>query len=205
MNIQRLLNLPFFYNLFQKIVGESKAKKTIVNEFIRPFPGAKILDIGCGTGSIRDYLPRNVSYFGVDINSDYIRIAKEKHTVGSEFICADISELNDLFPQNPYFDIAIAIGLLHHLDNNETINLLSNLYFLLKKDGFVITFDCVYIENQSKIAKFIISKDRGKHVRTFNQYMNLIDDVYYLKKGYLFNDLLRMPYNHCILKLYKKN
>ena len=68
MRIQQILNLPFFYDLFQNIVGAPRVKKRIVDEFICPFPGAKILDVGCGTGSIRDYLPKDVSYIGVDIN-----------------------------------------------------------------------------------------------------------------------------------------
>ncbi len=47
-----LLGFPYVWNLFEKLIGGSHAKKIFVNDFIVPFKGASILDIGCGTGEI---------------------------------------------------------------------------------------------------------------------------------------------------------
>ena len=73
----------------------------------------------------------------------------------------------------------------------------------LKKGGRLITFDGCYIEGQSKIAQFIISRDRGQFVRTQDGYVNLASKVFSRIEVGLRDDLLRIPYNHVILECTK--
>ena len=44
----------------------------------------------------------------------------------------------------------------------------------MKKNSKLLTADPIFIDNQNKIAKYFISKDRGKNVRKKNEYLNLI-------------------------------
>ena len=48
-----------------------------------------VLDVGCGLGSIIDFLPKDVEYHGIDMLEDIIDIARENHP-NAKFEVADI-------------------------------------------------------------------------------------------------------------------
>ena len=77
--LRTLLEFPFVWNSFEKIIGGSRAKRKFVKNFIIPFEGASILDIGCGTGEIINYMPEDINYVGFDLSNKYIDYAKNKH------------------------------------------------------------------------------------------------------------------------------
>ncbi|RKZ72106.1 MAG: hypothetical protein DRQ57_17815, partial [Gammaproteobacteria bacterium] len=49
---------------------------------------------------------------------------------------------------------------MHHLDDAETLQLFKIAHAALKNGGRLITMDGVFMEKQSPIARWIISKDR---------------------------------------------
>lgn len=150
---------PIIYNNFQNLIGARKARERLVKEFIKPFPGVKIIDIGCGPGTILEYLPKDIKYTGFDINYKYIEYAKQRYGDRGEFVCKRVGEFINNYPN--YFDIAIAAGLLHHLEDKEAKKLFSIAEEILIKRGRIITIDAVFIKKQNIIAKFIISMDQG--------------------------------------------
>ena len=58
--IRSILSVPLIYDTYQKLIGSTARDRRYVQEFIIPFHGAKILDIGCGTCSILEHLPKNI-------------------------------------------------------------------------------------------------------------------------------------------------
>lgn len=44
----------------------------------------------------------------------------------------------------------------------------------MKKNSKLLTVDPILTKNQNKIAKFLILNDRGKNVRSENEYLKLI-------------------------------
>lgn len=57
-----------------------------------------ILDIGCGCGSVTNFLSKNfnnVFFDGIDINQNYINIANNKKTENSNFYCQDMMIKNN--------------------------------------------------------------------------------------------------------------
>ena len=76
-----------FFNLLQNIVGAGRFRRVYVREFIRPAPGARILDIGCGTGAILDHLPREIEYEGYDLAQEYIEYAQRKYAERGRLFC----------------------------------------------------------------------------------------------------------------------
>jgi len=71
-----LLTLPSVYRLFSTIVlGDGY--RIYISEYVRPVPGEKVLDIGCGPGDILENLPA-VDYLGFDINPKYVEAAKKR-------------------------------------------------------------------------------------------------------------------------------
>ena len=200
--IYSILSIPFVFDTYQKLIGSDDFMKRYVREFICPFPGARILDIGCGTAQVLKYLPENINYVGYDLNPHYIEDASKKYKGRGNFYCERIS--NSSLKEKESFDIALAGGVLHHINDEEAKKLFEIASHLLKPGGYLITYDGVYIEKQSKMAKYILSKDRGKHVRIHDQYLNLAKSSFSKIESFIIHDMYKIPYTAIIMKCHKQ-
>jgi SAM-dependent methyltransferase len=201
--IRSILSIPAIYNLFGELLDRKKSggNTVLVKEYIRPKPNEKLLDIGCGTGNILGYLPENIEYTGFDANHQYIEAAQKRYGHRATFICERINTTN--LGKYSQFDLVLVDGVLHHLDDMEALQLFKMAHVALKNGGRLITMDGVFVENQSPIAKWIISKDRGQNVRTQEGYLKLASQVFSNITTDIRHDLLRIPYTHFILECVK--
>lgn len=190
--VRSILKMPSIYSFLQNILGAGYRAEILVNDYIKPFSGAKILDIGCGPADILDYLPKDIHYTGFDMNPNYIEHAKRKYGDRADFFCNKVAEVNPDLEKK--YDIVLATSVLHHLNEEEATNLFKIAYYGLKDTGYLITLDNVFIPDQPLIAKFLISKDRGQHVRTPEEYSRLAKKVFPNVKYDIRPDLLRVPY-----------
>ena len=195
--IRSVLSIPAIYSLFKLIIGGSSSRTTLVREYVRPKCGDRILDIGCGPGDILPYLP-DVKYVGFDTSQEYIKAAQTRYGVRPTFICEQVSTTTLKEPSS--FDIVLAIGILHHLDDAEALQLFHLAQAALKPGGRLITFDGVFVEKQSPFARYIISRDRGQNVRTKEGYLAIASQVFSNIAVTIRHDLLRIPYTHLILE-----
>ena len=69
---------------------------------------------------------------------------------------------------------------------------------MLNIGGMLRTLDGVYTDNQSTIAKWILSRDRGKFVRTVVGYESLIARHLPNATYSIHNNLPRFPYTHIV-------
>ena len=100
-----------------------------------------------------------------------------------------------------YFDVAIANGLLHHLNDEESEKLIITANRVLKPGGRLVTIDNIFIKNQSLFARFLISKDRGQNVRTLDEYLKIGQNVFTKIEYQIMHDMLRIPYTHIIMTM----
>ena len=197
--VYKILSNPLFYDIFQKLIAKKGSRQKFVDNYLKPFPGMKIVDFGCGSGSIIEYLPEQMEYVGIDAEKNYINSAINKYGEIGKFICEDILSFSP--KEVNYFDIAIAIGLLHHLNDEESKKLIEAANKVLKPGGCLVTIDNIYIKNQSFIARFLISKDRGKNVRTLDQYLRIGQTVFPKIEYQIIHDMLMVPYTHIIMTM----
>jgi SAM-dependent methyltransferase len=196
--IRPVLNRPEFYELFHRILGADRRSKILINEYMKPKEGDRILDVGCGPGNFIPYLPE-CRYLGVDANSAYIDTARGRYgTHGKRFICDTVSyqSVRDLGE----FDLVLAIGLLHHLEDAEARDLFRMGHNALRSGGRMITVDGCYVPGQSPVARYLLSKDRGQFVRTEEAYLNLASRCFEEIRPSLRDDLLRIPHTTLILE-----
>jgi SAM-dependent methyltransferase len=191
-----ILNLPWAYQMWGSVVGSDVYRKTLAREHIRARPSDRILDVGCGPGSMVPYLPRS-EYVGFDANPDYIQQAQRRFPE-AHFTCDRVNEYN--LPQSEYFDIVIALGILHHLDDQEAVQLFRMARRTLKPQGRLITLDGVWVAGQSRFARFLLSRDRGRFVRRAEQYVALASTSFSTVNSTVRHDMLRIPYSHLILE-----
>lgn len=195
--MRRTLGLANVYDLFQDQVGARRFREMYVASYVRPHSSSKILDIGCGTGAILPYLPKTAAYVGFDLSSEYIQSAKKRYGDRGEWHCAPVSEMKvDDFGT---FDIVMANGVFHHLDDPDAIRLVQIASKALKPTGRFCSFDGCFTARQSKIARYIISKDRGQNVREPEGYVSLVRPYFSSVELSIRHDMLRVPYTHAII------
>ena len=97
-------------------------------------------------------------------------------------------------------DVVMLFGLLHHISNNEAIELLENIKLTLKKNYRIIVLDPVFIEDQNPIAKFLIKNDRGNYVRKADEYQKIFKQTN-LKSSYKIYHQKIVPYTHIVSEI----
>lgn len=194
-----LLSCSKIYDLFQKFMGSSRGRLIFSARYIRAKKGDRILDIGCGTAEALSVLPE-VKYYGFDPNPRYIETARSRYCDRNActFVCASIDDV--MLDSEPQFDIVLALGVLHHLDDGAVIRLANLAKRSLKQRGRLILVDPCLVENQSIIARSLALLDRGKYVRDANGYINLINNVFTDISSEVNYNLTRFPYTHLIIE-----
>ena len=174
-DLRRVLDCPLAYDVCIGLFGVRASRKQIVDTVVRPVPGMRLLDVGCGTGAILDFLPAEIEYVGYDIDPHYIEAAQRKYGTRARFFCASVSDAAARMTGTNPFDVAVVLGVLHHLDDGEIALLMDDIDMLLKPGGALITgSDPFWSREQTWLERFIVSQDRGTHVRTIDAYRSLI-------------------------------
>ncbi len=119
--------------------------------------GKTLLDIGCGLGTLYDYIAENkinVKYTGVDILEEMIRRARERHK-GIEFSCIDIFDEKAVFDRE--FDVVFASGIFNlNLGNNKRfIERALDRFFSVADQ--IIAFNLLHEDSENKEERYFYS------------------------------------------------
>jgi SAM-dependent methyltransferase len=168
-----------------------------VTRYLRPRAGERILDIGCGTGEILEFLPP-VDYVGFDLSADYVAAARRRYAGRGRFERADVLDA-DLGGEDP-FDVVIATGVIHHLDDPRAKRLIALAAALLSASGRLVTWDGAFVPGQPRVARWLLERDRGEHIRSPEAYVALASEHFAAVRHHLVDDFLHVPYTHCVLE-----
>ena len=194
--LRSVLATPVVYEAWSRIVGGHRGRSTLVAEHVRPRPGDRVLDLGCGPGELVPYFG-DVRYVGVDVSPAYIERAAEQHGDRAQFLVGDATALD---PALVGFDAVIAFGVLHHIDDGGVARLFSSARRALAPGGRMVTVDPTRVPEQGRAARFVIDRDRGQHVREPGDYERLAAATFDEVTTTVRQDLLRIPYTHCVLE-----
>ncbi len=194
--VRSVLAVPAAYNLWWKMVGGPAVVKAVVTEYVQPRAGARILEIGCGPGTILGYLP-DCDYEGFDISPRYIEMARKRFP-HARFFCERVSRFS--LVDHHRFDTVLALGVVHHLDEQEATQLFQIAYDALNTGGKLVTVDGVFADDQSTAARWLLARDRGEYVRSETEYVKIASQVFGRVRTTVRHDLLRIPYTHLIME-----
>jgi SAM-dependent methyltransferase len=194
--IRAILSHPVVYRTFQRLMGPPTVRRNFVADFIRPVAGMRVLDIGCGPADILDDLPA-VEYHGFDISPDYVDHARARFGARGHFTCK-LLEAADLAAL-PRFDVVLALGLLHHLDDRQAGELVRLAAAALGPGGRLVTIDPVLEPGQNPVARFLVRRDRGQNVRDRAGYERLARVSFSPVRAEVRHQAW-IPYTHCMME-----
>jgi SAM-dependent methyltransferase len=194
--IRRALGVARIYDLFQTAVGAPASKRHFVHGYVKAKPDNRVLDLGCGTGAMLELLPPGISYVGVEINDGYVRHARELLGQAGTFVCADLTT----FEPTSKFDIVVAHGVMHHLDDSGVLAACSVAHRALEEGGRVVFAEPCRIPTQSHLETAIMDRDRGGHIRTPEHYRDLMSHYFEPVSMNFMHGSYRIPYTMLILE-----
>ena len=160
-----------------------------------------MVDIGCGPAQLLEWLPP-VQYVGLDTNAAYIEDAKKKYGNAGVFLVGNTHTLRgDSHFQNA--DIAMCCGVLHHLNDEDALDLIRFSHEILKPGGRFLALEAAYLPGQGLLSRWIVSKDRGMYVRTEAAYKELASRCFAQVKTRPDLHPLRIPYAGLTLECVK--
>lgn len=186
-----VLDLPAGFDLYQRLVGAPRSKRTFVAEFARPRAGDRVLELGCGTGALLALMPAGVDYLGVDLDERYVEAARARYGGRAEFVHADAAT----YRPDREFDLAVAYGVLHHLDDAQARGLLGAARAARR---FAAAEPCP-TPRAGPFESFLMRHDRGRFVRREEEYVRLAREVFERVESSLVEGTYRIPYTLVLL------
>lgn len=177
------------YIALQRALGADRLRYRCLEE-LALVDGDTVIDVGCGPAYYFDRLPK-VRYFGFDTSPRYIDYARRRFGDRAEFRCAifDESEAAGLPPANA----VLLLGLLHHLSDEDSRNLLALSAKALASGGKVIAVDTCFEPNQGRISRWMSENDRGEFVRQPEGFLDLARTAFQDVDGEIIDNATRVP------------
>jgi SAM-dependent methyltransferase len=194
LNPLRVLGLPSLYRLLGTTLGRTRQWQIFARDYVGAKPGDRILDVGCGPADVLTELPADIHYVGFDQSAHYIDSARRRYGARGQFFTGnvDLAHIDHLGAAS--FDIVIAHGLLHHLDDREATEFFALARAALRPGGRLVTADGCYLAGQSRIAHLLLAMDRGRHVRTEAGYVGLASQSFAAPSAVVRHDSAYVPY-----------
>lgn len=184
------------YRFWQDISGSERAKRELLAKIFPAGSTGRLLDIGCGTASVLDYLPTTLDYVGIDSNARYIEKAKDRYGNRGEFHLMSAAEVDARLGK---FDRSLLIGVLHHLDDPTAASLLDELTRCLRPGGELVVIEPVYTEDQPFIERILMGLDRGCAIRTAPAYRKLFSSDWQVRDEVIVPPL-RIPWRWNVMR-----
>ncbi len=189
-SVKDLLSLVPAYVAWQKLVGADRLRYRCLDK-IALTPGDTVVDVGCGPAYYFDRLPQPLTYFGFDTAPRYIEWARKRWGDKATFHLGAFD--TEQAAQLPPVDAVLLLGILHHLSDDESAELLALAAEVLTPNGRVVAVDTCVESTQGRVSRWFSENDRGKHVRQPERFTALGHASFSTVEGETLTDVTRIP------------
>jgi SAM-dependent methyltransferase len=192
--LRAALSLAPVYRFAQNALGAQRFRDALTQQYIRATADDRVIDVGCGTADILDHLP-DLDYLGFDPSDRYVADARSRFGARAQFV----TTAADVAGHPTDRTLALAVGVLHHMDDDLAASTIALAARTLVDDGRMVTIDPTIIDGQPRVARLLAEQDRGRHVRGPGATKTLFAHFAEVKVT-VRHDLLRVPYSHVIVE-----
>jgi ubiquinone/menaquinone biosynthesis C-methylase UbiE len=135
-----------WYDLFSTLIsfGRDKAIREKLIGLAEPAPGEKVLDVGCGTGTLAIVIKRQVGtgeVHGIDASPEMVQFAKEKSAKDGSDIDFRVALIEAIPFPDASFDLVTSSLMLHHLPDDVKVKGFLEIRRVLKPGGRFMVMD----------------------------------------------------------------
>lgn len=163
----RFMAVPWIYDCVRPLVVGGIDHGALAR-FCAVGESDRVFDLGCGTARLAEYL-KCQGYLGVDLDAEALKRAARVAGPHARFFHGDHWDalLRDLRPT-----VVLMIGVVHHLANESFHSIVQRIRSACETPPRIVTLEVAYLPGR-RVSNFLGRMDRGRHVRTPDQYQTL--------------------------------
>lgn len=165
-----VLHSPVFYDLtvWLAMLGKERGFRERLLQLARINDGERILDVGCGTGTLaiaaKQRVGRGGTVYGIDASPEMLARAEKKARKANVEVLFHKGLAEALPFQNSFFDAALNTVMLHHLPAKTRRQCAAEVRRVLKPRGRVLVVDFEGFSDQKRTLLSHFHRPHG-HVR----------------------------------------
>ena len=165
-----VLHSPVFYDLtvWLAMLGKERGFRKRLLQLARINDGERILDVGCGTGTLAIAAKQRVgqggTVYGIDASPEMLARAEKKARRANVEVLFHNGLAEALPFQNSFFDAALSTVMLHHLPAKTRRQCVAEVQRVLKPRGRVLVVDFEGFSDQRRTLLSHFHRPHG-HVK----------------------------------------
>lgn len=138
-----------YYDLLMKTItlGREKSLRQVELDIVKINAGDKVLEIGCGTGTLsllaKDRTGNSGKVSGIDAAPEMIQKAKMKANRQNKNVDFQVADIINIPYDNNMFDVVMCSFMIFHISSEKREKGFRDIFRVLKNNGTIVIVDTI--------------------------------------------------------------